>query len=141
MLLYYSQCKIPTVLNSKFGEDYMREALDTIDKDIEDAENELESVNQIEKDFIEFVDFSLGFIEDLRTRFWELDAEHLGWCKQLLFPDGFSVSRDKKVYTPKISEFYRLATNKKDSEESDFSSMVALRRITLNLTLQVYYIS
>ncbi len=105
----------------------MREALDTIDKDIEDAENELESVNQIEKDFIEFVDFSLGFIEDLRTRFWELDAEHLGWCKQLLFPDGFSVSRDKKVYTPKISEFYRLATNKKDSEESDFSSMVGVK--------------
>ena len=70
------------------------------------------------------MDFSIGFVEDLRGRFWELDAEHLGWCKQLLFPEGFSVSRDKKVYTPKISDFYRLVSNQKDPEGSSESNMV-----------------
>lgn len=47
----------------------------------------------------------MNMIDDMQTHFWELDAQYLGWCKQLLFPEGFSVSREKKVYTPILSEF------------------------------------
>ena len=111
-------------LNNKFNEDDIKAVLDVIDSDINQIEHDLQSLNDIEEDFIEFVDYSIDFIEDLRTRFWELDAEHLRWCKQLLFPDGFSLSRDKKVYTPKISDFYRLAATKEDPEGSSESNMV-----------------
>ncbi|HMQ96059.1 MAG TPA: hypothetical protein PKD19_02455 [Candidatus Saccharibacteria bacterium] len=75
----------------------IKDTLDAIEKDIKDTSNELEAINEIEQDFIEF---AIDFVENLRTKFWELNAEDIAICKQLLFPDGFSVSRDKKVYTP-----------------------------------------
>lgn len=111
-------------LNNRFNEDDIKAALDAIDADIKHIENEMQGLSDIENDFVEFVGFSMEFVEGLRERFWELDAEHLGWCKQLLFPEGFSISQDKKVYTSKISDFYRLTSNQKDPERSSESNMV-----------------
>ena len=118
---------IRSALNTTFSEADVQAVLSDIDSDITDIEAELNELNNIERDFVEFVDFSFDFIEDLRERFWHLDAEHLGWCKQLLFPEGFSVSRDKKVYTPKVSDFYRLISTQKDPEGSSESNMVGNR--------------
>lgn len=115
---------IRSALNTKFNEDDMKAVLDVIDDDIRQVEHELSSIDELEKDFTDFVDFSINTIENLRDRFWDLDAEHLGWCKQLLFPEGFSVSRDKKVYTPKISDFYRLMDKQKGPEGPSESNMV-----------------
>lgn len=115
---------IRNALNSTFNEADIQAVITDIDNDITSIESELNELKNIEQDFVEFIDFSIGFIEDLRERFWQLDAEHLGWCKQLLFPEGFSVSRDKKVYTPKISDFYRLISTQKDPEGSSESNMV-----------------
>jgi hypothetical protein len=84
----------------------------------------LESITTVEKDCVEFIEFAIHKTESFRQDFWELDAEHLSWCKQLLFPESFSLSRDKKVYTPKISEFYCLKVIKKDSSKVDKSLMV-----------------
>ena len=42
----------------------------------------------------------------------------------MLFPAGFWVDADKKVYTPEISILYRLASNKKDLPDTEKSSMV-----------------
>ena len=114
-------------LNNRFNEDDIKAVLDVIDADIKHIESEMRELSDIENDFVDFVDFSMEFAESLRERFWELDAEHLGWCKQLLFPEGFSISRDKKVYTPKISDFYRLTSNQKDPERSSESNMVGDR--------------
>ncbi|MDK2899447.1 MAG: site-specific recombinase [Patescibacteria group bacterium] len=111
-------------LNSTLSEGDVKIVLDEIDSDIADVEKELREIGEIENDFVDFVDFSIETVDNMRTNFWELDAEHLGWCKQLLFPEGFSVSRDKKVYTPKISDFYRLISNQKDPEGSSESNMV-----------------
>jgi hypothetical protein len=99
-------------------------ALEKIKSDISDATDNIETAQNVEHDFVEFVQFTLGFIDELQNEWWELDQQHLRWCKQLLFPDGFSVSRAGKVYTPTISEFYRVATMKKDSEEPSFSELV-----------------
>lgn len=117
---------VRSVLNAKFGEDDVRAVLDNIDKEINEVNKELESFNQIEQDFIEFVKFSIDFIENLRTKFWELDAENIAMCKQLLFPDGFSVSRDKKVHTPKISDIYRLVHKQKIPAVADISYMAGV---------------
>ena len=120
---------IRSALNTTFSEADVQAVLSDIDSDITDIEAELNELNNIERDFVEFLDFSFDFIEDLRERFWHLDAEHLGWCKQLLFPEGFSVSRDKKVYTPKVSDFYRLISTQKDPEGSSESNMVRFYEI------------
>lgn len=91
---------------------------------ITEVEGQISDAEDIEQDFIEFVDFTMDFINRLQKDWWSLDQKHLGWCKQLLFPEGFSVSRSGKVYTPKISEFYRVATTEKGSEEPSISQMV-----------------
>lgn len=105
-------------LRNNLSQTDIEDVLETVDKDINDVTQTINELSEIENDFVEFVDFTLTYIENLRENFWSLDAEELRWCKQLLFPEGFSVSRDKKVYTPKISDFYRLATTKEDPEES-----------------------
>ena len=115
---------IRNALNNNFKEEDMQAVLSVINSDIEQVESDIQQVSDIERDFIEFVDFSIDTVENLRERFWELDAEHIGWCKQLLFPEGFSISRDKKVYTPIISEFYRLINNQKGPEGPSESNMV-----------------
>lgn len=96
-------------------------AINALEEEIATINEQIESATTIEQDFIEFVEFSLNTIENFRERFWELDQEHQVWCKQLLFPDGFSVSRDKKVYTPTISDFY-LCINTEKSPKMDSST-------------------
>lgn len=107
-------------------------AIAALDEEIQSTQEQLESTATIEQDFVEFIEFAINTVEGFRQKFWELDQEHQVWCKQLLFPDGFSVSRDKKVYTPKISDFYRLATTKEDSEEPSIFNMVSHVDITWN---------
>ena len=95
-----------------------------VDNEIRGLSERVQGLKEVEADFVGFVEFSLGFVENLRTNFWSLEAEELDWCKRLIFPEGFSISRDKKVYTPKISEFYRLITTQKDPEGSSESNLV-----------------
>lgn len=113
-----------SALNNSLSREDIEGVLRSIDKEIAEVKDVINELTCIESDFVEFVDFSLGFIENLRDRFWNLEADEMSWCKQLLFPEGFSVSRDKKVYTPKISEFYRLADTQKDPEGSLESNLV-----------------
>ncbi len=88
-------------------------ALADLKSRIKDVNDELDNAQDIEQDFVEFVEFTMNMIRDMQNKWWEIDQKHLGWCKQLLFPESFSVSRAGKIYTPKISEFYRVATIKK----------------------------
>ena len=73
---------------------------------------------------MDFIKFAFEIVEGMRNTFWTLDEEHLNRCKQLIFPSGFSLSRDKNVYTPEISPFYRLALKQKNLERSSNSNMV-----------------
>ena len=99
-------------------------AISALDEEIQTTKDQIEAIATVEKDFVEFVEFAMNTVEGFRQKFWELDQEHQRWCKQLLFPDGFSVSRDKKVYTPKISEFYRVNKNAPKDVSADFAGMV-----------------
>jgi hypothetical protein len=48
-------------------------------------------------------------------------------CKQVIFPAGFYLDANKKVYTPEISPLYRLASNKKDLPATEKSLMVRVK--------------
>ena len=111
-------------VRGQLSDDRADMALDALDDEINVIQEQIASISTIERDFVEFVEFAISTVENFRERFWELDQEHQGWCKQLLFPDGFSVTQDKKVYTPKISEFYRLNKNAPKDVSADFSNMV-----------------
>ena len=104
------------------AEDRADIAIEALDEDIATVKQQIESISTIEQDFVEFVEFALNTVESFREKFWELDQEHQVWCKQLLFPDGFSVSRDKKVYTPTISDFYLCINTEKSHENDSFTA-------------------
>lgn len=97
--------------------------LQTIERQVE----ELERTSTIDK--AKFLKFALNYVDDLSTHFFELPRDKQLVCKQLVFPAGFWVDENKKVYTPEISELYRLATRKKDTEVSENSLMVRVRRL------------
>ncbi len=78
-----------------------------------------EAQNVAETDKEEFLQFAYSFIENMSTNFFDTDLvskENRIRCKQIVFPAGFHMDANKKVYTPEISILYRLATNKKDTE-------------------------
>lgn len=91
---------------------------------------ELENVAETDKD--EFLQFAYDFIENMSTNFLDTDLvskENRVRCKQIVFPAGFYMNENKKVYTPEISILYRLATNKKDTEVSLDSHLVRVKRL------------
>lgn len=75
----------------------------------------------------QFLKFAFGFIDDIGSNYFTVSKESRRKCKQLVFPAGFFVNADKKVYTPEISILYRLASNKKDLSETEKSFMVRVR--------------
>jgi DNA invertase Pin-like site-specific DNA recombinase len=100
-------------------EDDFRESLGFIKKQITTTEQELERASDVEKDFMEFTDFALGYIENWQKNWWKLSYEDMERCKQLLFPAGFSLDDNKKVYTPEISIVYRYKDIGKASIEAE----------------------
>jgi site-specific DNA recombinase len=113
-----------SIATGKTGEEDGSAALTGLKTSIKVVSDEIDAAQEIGQDFVDFVEFTMDSIKNMQDEWWQLDQKHLGWCKQLLFPEGFSVSREGKVHTPIISEFYRLATMKKGSEEPSFSDMV-----------------
>lgn len=101
--------------------------------DITVLEEQLERIESIaESDETEFLDFAFDFINKMGSNFFDtsvVSPENRKRCKQLLFPSGFWVDENKNVYTPEISPLYRLATKEKDTEVSDNSLLVRVRRL------------
>lgn len=95
-------------------------------------ESELERLqSKDEEDREQFMKFALDFIQDTGRHFLEpaLSKEYRIMCKQMLFPAGIYIDQDLKVYTPEISAFYRGTATKKDTEVSELSQMVRVRRL------------
>ena len=65
----------------------------------------------------------------MEQHFIKLPKPRLLQCKQMLFPAGFWVDVDRKVYTPELSILTRLTSNKKDPPETEKSFMVRVRRL------------
>jgi hypothetical protein len=95
--------------------------------DIADLEDELEKLTaQVDDDKEHFLKFAFGFINNMGSRFLEISPEDRLRCKQIVFPAGFYMDANKKVYTPEISPIYRLVTTKKDLPETEKSFVVRL---------------
>ena len=82
-----------------------------------------------ESDNERFLNFALDFLKDIGNNFFNPDVsvENRLRCKQVIFPSGFWIDRNKKVYTPEISYLYRLATVKKYSKTSSNPLLVRVR--------------
>jgi len=114
--------------NIAIKDDILR-IIDKKKAELTDLETQLTKLTrEQEDDRKEFMAFALSFIEDTGKHFLEpyISKEHRIMCKQMLFPTGILIDQKNKVYTPEISVFYRLASNKKDLPVTEKSSMVPL---------------
>lgn len=78
-----------------------------------------------------FVQFAMAWIDEIGGNFLSpgLSKEDRLRCKQIVFPSGFRLDENQKVYTPEISPLITLAVNKKDLPVTEKSSMVRVRRL------------
>ena len=100
--------------------------------EIEALTGKLEAVEKnLSKGRSDFLEFALEFIDNMGKHFFELPLEEIGVCKNILFPSGFWVDENKKVYTPEISLIYRERTLKMDAETSENALLVGRKRLEL----------
>lgn len=93
-------------------------------------EKELPQITEkANKDRDRFLTFAFDFINNMGSRFLEIDQEDRLRCKQVVFPAGFYLDAENNVYTPEISPLITLATTKKDTEVSNNVQMVRVRRL------------
>jgi DNA invertase Pin-like site-specific DNA recombinase len=105
--------------------DRLRASIERKEQEIADLEDEIRKLStQEDYDRERFMRFAFGFIENMGGKFLEISPKNRLRCKQIMFPEGFWVDENKKVYTPQVSILITLATNKKDTEVPSISHMV-----------------
>lgn len=93
--------------------------------EVADLEDQLSKLSyKSENDRERFLKFAFEFVENMGHRFLEISPDNRMRCKQIVFPAGFYLDADNKVYTPEISYLIRLAAKKKDTEVSIESHLV-----------------
>lgn len=102
-------------------------------EEVAELENELRTIKSVaDDDKEEFLEFAYDFIDNMGSHFLDTEIvskENRMRCKNIVFPSGFYVDAEDKVYTPQISELYRLAGNKKDLSITDKSLLVRVKRL------------
>lgn len=96
-------------------------------KDLEAQYEQFELNDTVEKE--RFIKFALEHAENMERHFIDLPKARLLQCKQMLFPAGFWIDQNKKVYTPEMSILTRLASTKKDLPDLEKSFMVRVWRL------------
>ncbi len=120
----------------KLLDKFVRSSNDVVTRELgsqlEQKSNEIADLQQkisakradYEWDYYDFADFAIDFANNLAKKFLELSPADVKRCKLLLFPDGFLVDDDFKVYTTKISPLYRLQETKNDPKGSKNVNLV-----------------
>ena len=99
-------------------------------EEISSLEQERERLATItDEDRDKFLGFAFAFINNIGSSFldYSLSREHRIRCKLILFPAGFYLDAENKVYTPEISPIYGLASNKKDLPKLEKSLLVRVQ--------------
>lgn len=88
-------------------------------------EEQLEKLRAVsEQDKARFMSFALDFVDNLASHFFDISPENRARCKEIVFPSGFHLDQNQKVYTSEISPLYRLVTKKKSTEVLENSHLV-----------------
>lgn len=109
-------------------EDRLRASIERKEQEITEIEDHISKLNDREDyDREKFMRFAFSFVEGMGDKFLSISPENRSRCKQMMFPAGFWVDENKKVYTPEVSILITLATNKKDTEVPSISHLVRVR--------------
>ena len=114
-------------------EEDIKAEIATIKEQIAQAELVVMNAKDFERDLVEFTSFALDYVNNWSMNWWSLDKESMKKCKQILFPAGFYMTQDKKVYTPEISPIYTYGLGDKHpflGKSSDVEGPVGLEPTT-----------
>lgn len=89
---------------------------------LEDRVDELTAASEDDRD--QFLRFAFDFLDNMSTHFLVIPPENRLQCKDAIFPAGFYLDDNNKVYTPEKSELIRLATKINGSRTSNNSHLV-----------------
>jgi len=109
--------------NPELSEDY-KCIIEDKKNEIESVKNEISAVEHVDKDFVEFVGFSISFIDKLKKNWWDLDYSDRLKCKQLVFKSEIYIDLSGKVYTHEISPILKLFDKEKETQNVSKSSLV-----------------
>lgn len=115
--------------NDPEKEPYFKEVIKEYKDKIKSLEKEISENEDIEHDHVEFITFSLRFLDGKLNNWKHLDRDHRIKCKQLAFLGEIFVNYSEKVCTPEISPILSLISNKKEPETSPDSLMVEARGV------------
>ncbi|HSX53566.1 MAG TPA: recombinase family protein [Patescibacteria group bacterium] len=91
-------------------------------------EGELTKLSELaDADKEQFLRFAFDFVDNMGSNFLNISPDNRLKCKQLVFPAGFYLDKNNKVYTPEISSLYRLASNKKAPVNTSEALLVRVR--------------
>ncbi len=108
--------------------DELLAAIDRKKLQVRELEDELKLITEKnDADVEEFLAFGLNFAKNLGNQFLTISPENRIKCKQLLFPDGFYLDKNEKVYTNEISILYRYGVNWSSSKKVKNSHLVRVR--------------
>jgi len=113
-------------------EDDLKLAVEEVKGEIKRTESEIKENDNLEDDFIDFVNFSLGYIDDQKSQWWDLQHNERVKCKQLVFKQEIFIDYDGKVYTPEFSPILSLIGTKKEAFRASDSHMVVCSRSSSN---------
>jgi len=102
-----------------------------VDKKLKKVDEEISDAKKIDEDLVEFTAFALDYVENLKENWWDLEFAEMKKCKQILFPAGFSINAEQKVYTPQISPLFRFEGYEKEPFRGSNLAMVEVARVTL----------
>jgi len=104
--------------------------INQVTEKIKIKDEEITAAKKIDDDLLEFADFALDYIDDLKNKWWELDFTEMQKCKQILYPSGFSINYLGRVYTPEISPLFRLEGYEKEPFRGSNLGMVEVAGVT-----------
>lgn len=98
-------------------------AIESKEKEKLAVQADIKTYSDVDNELEDFIAYSIDYTEGLKAKYWSLDWDRRKRCELLLFPDGFFVTRQKKVYTPSISPIYRYKDMKKEPQEAPVSTI------------------
>ena len=104
-------------------EEDIKTEITTIKEQIAEAEVSVVNARDFERDLIDFTNFAIDYVNNWKLNWWTLDKETMRKCKQILFPAGFYMTQDKKVYTPEISLIYTYGLGDSNSFLASFTRL------------------
>ena len=114
----------------------IREQIANIKDKIAEAEVIALNTKSYDRDFNQFTGFALDYGNNLLINWWSLDKAVMRRGKELIFPAGFLVSKDKKVYPQEISPIYRYKPDQLNRKMNDLLIVEAQRTDNLHFLVE-----